>query len=407
MKLLELMEKRNKAINAARSFLDARREVSDTLSDEDAATYDKMEAHVTALSAEIERESKLSAIENSVLKPTSTPITGHPSPNQPESAVSADAALSEEVHHRATNEYKADFRNILRNQPPINNVLSTSPDADGGYLVPIEFERQIVAGLQEANVIRTIAKTITTAAERRIPIAATHSTAKWTAENAAITESDLKFAQKELDAYKLTDLIKVSIELLQDSMFNLEAYIAAEFARAFGVAEEQAFCVGTGTGQPTGIFTANGGEVGVTASGTTVTVDNLIDLVYSLKSPYRKNAVFLMKDITVSGIRKLKDANGAYLWQPSVQAGEPDRLLGYPLYTSPYVPAVEAAALPVAFGDFSNYWIADRLGRTVQRLNELYAGNGQTGFLGVQRVDGKVILAEGIKLLKMSGGSGG
>jgi len=138
-----------------------------------------------------------------------------------------------------------------------------------------------------------------------------------------------------------------------------------------------------------------------------VTVDNLIDLVYSLKSPYRKNAVFLMKDITVSGIRKLKDANGAYLWQPSVQAGEPDRLLGYPLYTSPYVPAVEAAALPVAFGDFSNYWIADRLGRTVQRLNELYAGNGQTGFLGVQRVDGKVILAEGIKLLKMSGGSGG
>jgi len=111
--------------------------------------------------------------------------------------------------------------------------------------------------------------------------------------------------------------------------------------------------------------------------------------------------VFLMRDITVSSIRKLKDANGQYLWQPSVQAGEPDRLLGYRLYTSPYVPLVEADALPVAFGDFSNYWIADRMGRSVQRLIELFAGNGQIGFIGTQRVDAKVILAEGIKLLQM------
>jgi HK97 family phage major capsid protein len=108
-----------------------------------------------------------------------------------------------------------------------------------------------------------------------------------------------------------------------------------------------------------------------------------------------------MRDITVSGIRKLKDSNGQYLWQPSVQAGEPDKLLGYRLYTSPYVPVVESGSLPVAFGDFSNYWIADRMGRTVQRLIELFAKNGQIGFIGTQRVDAKVILAEGIQLLKM------
>jgi HK97 family phage major capsid protein len=112
-----------------------------------------------------------------------------------------------------------------------------------------------------------------------------------------------------------------------------------------------------------------------------------------------------MKDITVSSLRKLKDNNGAYLWQPSVQAGQPDRLLGYPLYTSPYVPAAAANALPIAFGDFSNYGIADRMGRTVQRLNELYAGNGQVGFIATERVDGKVILSEGIQLLKMGGGA--
>lgn len=215
-------------------------------------------------------------------------------------------------------------------------------------------------------------------------------------------ESGPTFDQKTIDAFKLTDLVKVSIELLQDSMFDLESYIAGEFARAFGIAEEEAFCVGTGTGQPTGIFTANGGTVGVTAaSATTITADELINLIYSLKSPYRRNAKFLMNDATVSMIRKLKDKNDAYLWQPSLQAGEPDKLLGYDLYTSPYVPVAKAGALTVAFGDFKNYWIADRSGRTVQRLNELYSTNGQVGFVATERVDGKVILPEGIQLLKM------
>ena len=200
--------------------------------------------------------------------------------------------------------------------------------------------------------------------------------------------------------------MRVSTELLQDSAFDLEDYIAKEFARAFGIAEEQAFCVGTGTNQPTGIFTANGGTVGVTAaSATTITVDEIIGLVYALKSPYRRNAKFLMNDATVSILRKLKDSNGAYLWQPSVQAGQPDRLLGYEIYTSPYVPTAAAGAFAIAFGDFDNYWIGDRAGRTVQRLNELYATNGQIGYVATERVDGKVILPEGIQLLKMKAGA--
>ena len=229
-----------------------------------------------------------------------------------------------------------------------------------------------------------------------------HSVATWTTENAAFTESNPTFGQKEIDAYKLTDLIRVSVELLQDAAFPLEQYIANEFARAFGIAEEQAFCVGTGSGQPTGIFTANGGTVGVTAAANNaVTADELINLVYALKAPYRRNAKFLMNDATISAIRKLKDGNGVYLWQPSLQAGEPDKLLGYDLYTSPYVPTMAAGAFTVAFGDFRNYWIADRAGRIVQRLNELYATNGQVGFVATERVDGKVILPEGIQLLKM------
>jgi HK97 family phage major capsid protein len=394
-KILELREKRAKAWDAAKAFLDSKRSGDGLLSAEDTAVYDKMEADVMALGKEIERLERQSAIDAELSKATSAPIT-----NTPEKTGGAPKSI------RAAAEYRADFLNILRGRAPVNNVLSTSPDTDGGYLVPAEFENRIVAGLEEANVVRSIAKVITTSAERKIPVAATHSTAQWTAENAAYTESNPTFAQKTIDAFKLTDLVKVSVELLQDSMFDLESYIALEFARAFGVAEEEAFCVGTGTGQPTGIFAENGGTVGVTAgSATAITVDNLVDLIYALKSPYRRNAVFLMKDVTVSALRKLKDVNGAYLWQPSIQAGQPDRLLGYPIYTSPYAPAAEAGSLPIAFGDFSNYWIADRMGRTVQRLNELYAGNGQVGFIAAERVDGKVILAEGIQLLKMAAGS--
>ena len=115
--------------------------------------------------------------------------------------------------------------------------------------------------------------------------------------------------------------------------------------RAFGIAEEEAFCIGTGTGQPSGIFTATGSTVGVTAANATaITADELINLIYLLKGPYRRNAKFLMNDATVSAIRKLKDKNDAYLWQSYLQAGELDKLLGYDLYTSPYVPALPRSA---------------------------------------------------------------
>ena len=143
-----------------------------------------------------------------------------------------------------------------------------------------------------------------------------------------------------------------------------------------------------------------GAETGITAaSATAITADELIDLFYSLKSPYRRNAVWVLNDSTIKAIRKLKDSNGQYLWQPSLTAGTPDTILGRPVRTSAYMPAIAASAKTIAFGDFSYYWIADRQGRSFKRLNELYAANGQVGFLASQRVDGKLILSEAIKVL--------
>lgn len=397
MTITEMRNKRAKLWNTMEGFLDTHRNEMGVLSAEDDAAYAKMEHDLDSLTNEIKRMERRDAIEAELNKPVNQPIT-----EAPERA----ASLKPEKAGRASDAYKEDFDRHLRGKIQLHNVLSEGVDADGGYLVPEEFEAQIVTALTAENVIRSLAKVITTQHERKIPIATGHSTAQWTAENAAYTESNPTFGQKQIDAFKLTDLCRVSVELLQDSAFDIEEYLMNEFARAFGIAEEEAFCVGTGTNQPTGIFTENGGAVGVTAAAqNTITADELISLVYALKSPYRRNAKFLMNDATISAIRKLKDSNGVYLWQPSLQADEPDKLLGYDLYTSPYAPAIAAGAYTVAFGDFKNYWIGDRAGRTVQRLNELYATNGQIGYVATERVDGKVILTEGIQLLQMKAGS--
>jgi HK97 family phage major capsid protein len=389
-KTLELYEKRAKAVADARAFLDSKRGDNGALSAEDEGVYAKMEADILALGREIERESKLEAIDKALERPITDPITNTP------------LAPTDAKTGRASDEYKRDFFAAMRGRP-VTNVLSEGVDADGGYTVPVEFDRTLVQALADANIMRTAANVITTAAPRKIAMVTQESTATWVPENGQIPESSVQFGQKTIDAFKLTDMVRISQELLADSMFNLEQFLVREFARALGAAEEEAFLVGTGNGQPTGLFSATGGaDIGVTAaSANAITFDDVINLVYSLRVPYRRNASFIANDVTIGALRKLKDSNGQFLWQPSLQAGQPDRLLGYPILTSPYVPAIAAGALPLSFGDYKNYWIADRQGRVLQRLVELFAQNGQIGFIITERVDGKVILSEGIKLLQM------
>lgn len=294
-----------------------------------------------------------------------------------------------------------------KNSGAIQNALQVGTDSEGGYLVPDEFERQLIEGLESENIFRRIAKVIqTSSGERKIPVVASKGDASWMDEEGSYVESDLSFNQVLLGAHKLGTLVKVSEELLNDSAFNLPSYIAREFARRLGSKEEEAFLVGDGVGKPLGLLSDNSVEVGITtASDKAITFDNLIDLYYSVKEPYRKNSVFIMNDQTVKAIRQLKDTNGQYIWQPSLVAGTPDKILNCPVLTSPYVPEIAAGATTVIFGDFSYYWIADREGRSFKRLNELYATTGQVGFLGSQRVDGKLILPEAVKLLKQKAGA--
>lgn len=394
-KILELREKRAKLWESAKAFLDARRDDKGLVSAEDTATYERMEQDVVDLGKEIDRLEKQAVLDLELSKPTSTPLSNKP-----------NNGMGETKEGRASDEYKKAFWNVMRTKNPkseVFNSLSIGDDTEGGYLVPDEFERTLIQTLEEENIFRKLAKVIqTSSGDKKIPVVVTKGTASWLDEGEEYEESDSVFGQTSIGAYKLGTMIKVSDELLNDSIFNIESYISTEFARRIGAKEEEAFLVGDGIGKPTGIFNATGGaELGVTAgSATAITADEIIDLVYSLKAPYRKNASFIMNDATIKAIRKLKDGQGQYLWQPSLTAGTPDTLLNRPVYTSAYAPILEAGAKTIAFGDFGYYWIADRQGRSFKRLNELFATSGQVGFLGSQRVDGKLILPEAIKVLQ-------
>lgn len=399
-KILELREKRAQAWDAAKRFLEAKRGADGMVSAEDNATYDKMEADIVNLGKEIERLERQAAIDAELSKPLADPLTEKPS-----------TAADKTKTGRASDEYRTSFWNVMRNskglRPEVYDELKIGEDENGGYLAPDEYQRTLVDALQEQNIFRQLAHVITTSSgERKIPVVASKGTAAWIDESSAYPESDDTFGMVSIGAFKLATTIKVSEELLNDSVFNVPAYIAREFARRIGAAEEEAFFTGNGTNKPTGILDAtNGAQLGVTAAKEdALTFDEVMDLFYSLRAPYRRKAVFIMNDATVKALRKLKNGNGDYIWQPSVTANTPDTILNRPVYTSSYMPTLAADARPILFGDLSYYWVADRQGRSFKRLNELFATTGQVGFLASERVDGKLILPEAVKVLAMKSG---
>lgn len=392
-RIQELREKRANVWEQAKKFLDEHRQENGLISPEDNATYEKMEKEVVDLGKEVERLERQEMMDRELSAAISKPLS-----TRPEKA-------SEEKTGRATDAYRTAFWGAMRNKinPSVQNALQVGTDSEGGYLVPDEYEKQLIQALQEANIMRRLCHVINTSyGDRKIPVVASHGSAAWMDEESAFSESDDAFTQVSLSAYKLGTMIKLSDELLNDSYFDLESYIASEFSRRIGASEEEAFLTGDGSSKPTGILNNTGGAgVGVTAaSASAITMDEVIDLYHSLKSAYRKNATFVMNDSTVKAVRKLKDGQGQYLWQPSITAGTPDTVLNRPVYTSQYAPAIASGAKSILFGDLSYYWIADRQGRTFKRLNELYAANGQVGFLAWQRLDGKLILTEAVKVLQ-------
>ena len=392
MSIIELRNKRANLWEETKKFLADHTDKDGKMAAADAEAYEKMEADIAEMGKTIDRLEKQAELDKKLAMPTTQPLTAKPG--------------TAEKKGTASDEYrKAMFTAIRTKFREVSNVLMEGIDESGGYLVPEEYDRRLVDVLDEENILRGMATNIRTSGERKINIAATKPAALWVEEGGALTFGDATFDQKLLDAHKLHVAIKITEELLADNAFQLESYIITQFGKAIANAEEDAFLNGDGDGKPTGVL--KDAQVGVTIDTVDIEADDIIDLIYKLKRPYRKKASFITNDSTLAVLRKLKDENRNYLWQPSLQSGEPDRILGYAVRTSQFAPKLAAGNVALAFGDFSYYNIGDRGQRSLQVLKELFAGNGMVGYVMKERVDGLLILPEAVKVLKVAGGSSG
>ena len=405
-KIMDLRTKRAALWEQTKNFLEEHRDGQGMVSASDVEQYDKMIANVKALGDEIKRLEMQMEMDAELSAATSTPVHNSPAPKK------------EAVSPTATEEYNRSFWNVMRGQFSNEDTtgLSVGSDEKGGYTVPPEFERRLIQALEENNIFRSLAHTIRTqSGTRTIPIASEYGSAAWVEEGTAIPESDMTFSVQTLSAYKLGSMIRVSNELLHDSAFDIATYIAERLGRRFGNAEEESFINGTGVSvdpsqtpsQPTGILTSITTPSVTTNNASSITFDDVFKIFYALKGPYRQKAKFLCNETVLLQLMLLKDGDSRYLWKPGLEVGKPDTILGHAIYTSTYMPsltnkpAADAGKKVLLFGDFGYYWIADRTNRSLKRLDELFAVNDQVGFLGTQRVDGKLILPEAMKVLAM------
>lgn len=284
-------------------------------------------------------------------------------------------------------------------------VLNKTTTTAGGFLVPTDMYDQLLRALRFQGSVKSLGRVIDTASGDNLlfPVNSAHGVATWTAESAGYTLSDETFAQLTLSAYKAATIVKVTEELMTDTAFPLDSFLATEFGERISVLEETAYMVGTGTGQPQGMIVAGGATSNVTTvtaatgNATSFTYSALATFVFSLPYQYRNSAAWMVNDTAARNLYLLADSQGRPLWNVNIATSGPDTFLGYPIYTHPDIPAPAASTISLLFGDFNRgYAIRQVDGFSMQRLGELYAENGQVGFRGFHRVDGKVTLAAAI-----------
>ena len=281
----------------------------------------------------------------------------------------------------------------------------TTVAAAGGSTIPTSFERTLYDFLETVSGVRQIAQVITTTGGENLdlPKVASHGTAAIVGEGTALAEADPSFAKVTLGAWKFGQLLQMSAELLQDSGVDIVGFAAADMGRALGRVTGAAYATGTGSNQPQGVMTSIGtGVTGGTGVAGVPTIANLTDLVYSLGDPgYRANASFLMRDATAGKIRNLVNTSGDFLWQPSVQAGQPDRLLGFPVVTDPNIAATAVNANSVAFGDFqAGFVIRDAGSIRIDRSDDFAFSADLATWRAVLRTDSDLRDANAIKLYR-------
>ncbi len=298
---------------------------------------------------------------------------------------------------RKAKQYSTDYKGYLRNAE-ITDALKVGKDSEGGYLVPDEMEDGLVEALEQNDVIRKLSTVVNTKGPRKVNTYVKGPAGYWVDEGGPITFSDAEFYQVVLDAHKCGAMMGVTEELLEDSGFDIEKYIIKQLGESVGEIEEEAFVNGNGISKPRGFLLD--AEVGFETAE--LNGDALVMLQSSIAGKFGKNAVWVMSEEAEREIRKIKSYGGRPLWQPDMTKGAPDRIFGKPVYVCKEMPKVLPGNCPIAYGDFSFYWIGERGKRSIKRLGERYAERGIIAYRYFHRVDGKLILPEAIKTLKIA-----
>ena len=272
-------------------------------------------------------------------------------------------------------------------------AMSTTTDSEGGYLVPTDLGAAVEVALLEFGGVREVATVIRTETGAQIDLPTVDdsgNTGSIEGENDGLATTDVTFGVKSLNAYKVSsDLVKIPFELLQDSAFDLASLLGRLLGERIARNSSALYTTGTGSSQPNGVVTAS--AAGVSAAGVAaITSDELVDLYHSLGRAYRRNGTWMMADSTAKYVRKLKDGDNQYLWQPGLSMGLPDTLFGAPVITNDDMAALATGNKTVLFGDFSRYYIRDVGAVRLIRLNERFADNDQIAWVAILRTDGEL-----------------
>ena len=412
MTIQEKLDKRMKLVQANRDLNDAVEARDGVWLAEETEQYSKRTADINdmtdAITAEQDAEKRGKELDAQEAwdKESRGKITGKPK--------IGEERASDDAKELRTAAYRSYFANGERAMGADEvRALQADSDIGGGYTIPDEFVSMLIQAVDNVTIMRGISTVHSMAygANLGMPSLDTDlSAATWTPEITAATEdTNMAFGRRELSTNQLAKLVKVSRPLLRSSAINIESLIMERLGYQFGVTGDNVYLNGTGAGQPLGVFTASDNGISTTYdisdgnTNTAVTFDGLKSAKYDLKSQYWANSNWIFHRSAVEAISKLKDGDGQYIWQASVVGGDPDMLLGFPMLLSEYAPSTFTTGLYVGIlGDFNFYHIAESLGMSVQRLEELYAATNQVGFIGRQEIDGMPVLGEAFRRVTLT-----
>ena len=270
-----------------------------------------------------------------------------------------------------------------------------------GYLLPKRLEAKLVNAMNTLSVLRPLCTEVTTSGDSALPIVNSHGKAAWVPEGYPIPMLKDAFDRVNLDSHKLAAIIRVTSELLKDSAVDIETYLAATFADRLAVSEEEAFIAGDGEDKPLGLI--HQAKVGcMTESAGSVSVEDVLNLIFSVPEKHRRNGTLLMNDNTLLSLYKQCAAQGQNLWLGKTNDGKDDTLFGYRIVRCAAMPDAAPGSTPVLFGDFKQVYINNNGDRSLKRLDQLFIANDHIGFQMMERVGIKLTVPDAIKSLKVA-----